>query len=108
MIKKTYSILAENIRRARIQKKLSQEDLAEQAGISANYIYQIEAGRVQIGMAALLKIKEALDIPAEELFGEDEISMCHDEELKELLFDMESIDEKGREVIMKIDRKSVV
>lgn len=40
---KTYYAIAENIRFIRLQKKITQEELAEKVGVSANYIYQIEA-----------------------------------------------------------------
>lgn len=86
MEEKIYSELAENIRFIRIQRGFSQEELAEKANVSASYIYKIEAGRVQIGLMALIKIKAALEIPFGELFGEDECSAKGRQDMKELLY----------------------
>ena len=40
-----YNSIGTNIRKFRTEKKLRQEDLAERAGLSANYIGMVERGR---------------------------------------------------------------
>ena len=39
-----YNSIGTNIRKFRTEKKLRQEDLAERAGLSANYIGMVERG----------------------------------------------------------------
>lgn len=97
---KIYDILAENIRHARIQRKLSQEELAERVNVSANYIYQIESGRVHMGLAALLKIKEVLGMPARELFGEEEYEIHNQQEIKEILLIIGRAPKKERTILL--------
>lgn len=99
MNEKIYHTIAENIRSARLQKNLTQEDLAEITGVSANYIYQIEAGRVRIGLSALLKIKEALGIPANELFGEENIDVFEQSGLKEVFLIIKNAPKKEQIII---------
>lgn len=64
----TVKSLGENIAKTRRQRKLSQEQLAELAGISANYLARIERGEVK-GFSAinLLKISQALHVSVEDL-----------------------------------------
>lgn len=59
--------LGELIRRKRRQIGLTQEELAEKAGISQNYVAKIETGISNIGPKALTKLAIALDIPSDEL-----------------------------------------
>ena len=51
-----------NIRRIREQRGLSQEDLADLAGLHRAYIGQIERGEKNIGLKNLEKIVKALKI----------------------------------------------
>lgn len=100
MKEKIYNSLAENIRYARLQKKMSQEELAEKVNVSANYIYQIESGRVRMGLSALLEIKEVLDMPAKELFGEEEYGIYDQQEIKEIIFIIEKAPKKERIILL--------
>lgn len=99
MDEKVYHTIAENIRSARLAKSLSQENLAEKTGVSANYIYQIESGRVRIGLSALLKIKEVLGIPASELFGEENRAVFEEPGLKEVFLIIKNAPKKEQIII---------
>lgn len=57
-----------NIRQYRLKRRMTQEQLAEAAGLSPSYISQIESGRKNIGMEGLNKVATALDLPIEQLF----------------------------------------
>lgn len=59
--------LGETIRKARQDRRLSQSELARRAGISQNYLSQIESGGRPGSLDILTLIAKALDIPPEEL-----------------------------------------
>lgn len=62
--------LAENLRRIRLQKQLTQPTLAEQAGVSKGYIYSLESGEMtNPSLDILLKIANALDCTIADLSG---------------------------------------
>ena len=58
--KKLYHDIGERIRKSRQEARISQEELAEYAGISGSYISDIEAGKRNFSVDVLMKIAEAL------------------------------------------------
>lgn len=60
--------LGMRIRYLRTQKKLSQEDLALEAGVNKNYLSDLERGNRNPTVEVLNKIAKALDIPLNILF----------------------------------------
>ena len=63
--RKTYYEIGERIRKARQEARISQEELAEFAGISCSYISDIEAGKRNFSVDVLMKISEALQVSAD-------------------------------------------
>ena len=65
--------LAESIgsiaRKARKQKKLTQEDAAELIGVSAEFYARIERGHALPSIQTLTRISTALDVRADDLIG---------------------------------------
>jgi transcriptional regulator with XRE-family HTH domain len=57
-------LMAVNLRRTRQQKGLSQEELADSAGLSVRYVGSIERARVSASVTVLGKIADALQIEA--------------------------------------------
>ena len=55
-------IMAVNLRRKRHDLKMTQEELAERAGLSARYVGAIERGDVSASVTVLGQIAEALGI----------------------------------------------
>lgn len=64
------SIAAENIKRARTELGISQEELAERAGLHRTYIGGVERGERNITLESLEKIALALDIASPSLITE--------------------------------------
>ena len=57
--------IGKNIRKYRLAKKLRQEDLAEKAGLSANYIGMVERGAKIPSLETFITILNALDVSAD-------------------------------------------
>ena len=60
-------VMAVNLRRARHDKKLTQEELAERAGLSARYVGAIERADVSASVTVLGQIADALGVEPGEL-----------------------------------------
>lgn len=60
--------LGDAIRRLRQERGLSQEALADLAGLSANYIGDTERGERNVSVRALWQIADGLDVSPSELF----------------------------------------
>jgi transcriptional regulator with XRE-family HTH domain len=59
--------MATNVRRARHAKKLTQEELAHQAGLSARYLGSIERAAVSASVTVLGRLAQALRVDPCEL-----------------------------------------
>lgn len=62
------SVFSENVRRYRIKINISQEVLAERAGLHRTYISAIECGRRSIALENIQRIADALEIETYLLF----------------------------------------
>ncbi len=60
-------VMAINLRRLRHAKQMTQEELAESAGLSARYVGAIERADVSASVTVLGRIAEALQVDAAEL-----------------------------------------
>lgn len=60
-------IMARNLRQIRHDKKLTQEELADRAGLSMRYVGAIERGDVSASVSVLGQIADALEIEPGEL-----------------------------------------
>lgn len=65
-----YNIIRENIKKYREIKGLTQQQLADKAGISMNYIAKIESKKMQRGFTIVVlgRIADALEVDIEKLF----------------------------------------
>ena len=61
--------LGSQLRRLRLERKLSQERLAERAGLNYKYIGRIELAKADPGADVLVRLARALTIPVGELFA---------------------------------------
>ena len=60
-----YKKIGKRIQKARYNKELTQERLAEKAGITPVYVSQLERGAKQPSLSVLIHLAEALDISIE-------------------------------------------
>ncbi len=67
MDKTCYNSIGKRIRYVRHGKKLTQEQVAERAEISANYLSRIENGTARFSLDVLIQLINALDISADYL-----------------------------------------
>ena len=62
-----YKRIGSNIRESRKKAKMTQEVLAERAGLSVNHISHIEIGASPLSLPALVSICESLDTTADRI-----------------------------------------
>jgi transcriptional regulator with XRE-family HTH domain len=72
--------LGRRVRSLRESRKLSQETLAEQAGLSVKHLWKIEQGKVKASVQSLTKIAAAFGLPVHEVLDAD-----HEQSLDALL-----------------------
>ncbi|WP_370633103.1 helix-turn-helix domain-containing protein [Mucilaginibacter sp. UR6-11] len=65
------NLLAENVKRHRIRKNLSQESLANQAGIGLSTISRIERGVLNSSVSIIIVLAKVLEIEPGELLRRD-------------------------------------
>lgn len=58
-----------SLKRLREAKHLTQEELAEKAGIDRTYLSDTERGSRNIGVKNVVRLANALGVPTGELFG---------------------------------------
>ena len=63
-----YKLLGKRIKTLRENAYLTQEKLAEKAGISLDYLGKIEVSINKPGIKTILKLANALDIPIKDFF----------------------------------------
>ncbi|WP_338983635.1 helix-turn-helix transcriptional regulator [Spiroplasma endosymbiont of Othius punctulatus] len=61
-------IFAKNMKKIRIERKLSQEQLSFESGLHKNYISDAERGYRNISLKAVEKIAKGLHVNVDELF----------------------------------------
>jgi transcriptional regulator with XRE-family HTH domain len=67
---KLREIFCNNVRKFRTERKLSQEDLAEEAGLHRTYIGSVERGERNITIDVMERISTALKKPIADFFKE--------------------------------------
>ena len=67
-----YNLIRKNIKKYRIKANLTQQELADKAGITMNYLSKIESERMNRGFSVVIigRIADALEIDIRNLFDE--------------------------------------
>ena len=81
-------IIGKRIRAYRVQVQLSQEALAERAGVHPTYIGQLERGEKNATLESVAKIAAALHLPLSKLFAHLESSGEQQEDIPAVCYDM--------------------
>jgi transcriptional regulator with XRE-family HTH domain len=87
--------LGQMILKARLSRRLSREQLADQVGVSSSYIYKLERGRIATPRGQILRnLAEALKVNLEALGNltrsEEELQL--DEQIRRLEADLAALD----------------
>ena len=77
------SRLSERIRLFRLQKSLSQENMADMLGLSTTAYGDLERGRTELSVSRLETIAKLLDIPLAELLGLESATLSETEWLRQ-------------------------
>ncbi|WAC11858.1 helix-turn-helix domain-containing protein [Dyadobacter pollutisoli] len=77
------SNLSEKIRQIRLQKGLSQENMADMLGLSTTAYGDMERGRTELSVSRLENVAKLLDVPLHELLGFDAMTMSETEWLRQ-------------------------
>lgn len=78
--------IGSQIRRLRLARNWSQEQLAEQADLAFTYIGNIERGEANPTISVLLRIAEALEVSIGQLFAAPEFDLDSEAAIEELRF----------------------
>ncbi|PHR19466.1 MAG: transcriptional regulator [Sphingopyxis sp.] len=70
-------VVALNIRRIRHERKLTQEELADKADLSARYVGKIEQGRVSPTISVIGRLAKALEIDPCDFLKNDHSAAKH-------------------------------
>lgn len=62
--------IGKNIRKYRLMKKYRQEDLAERAGLTTNYIGMVERGEKIPSLETFIKILNALEVSSDMILAD--------------------------------------
>ena len=81
-------VLAKNLKYFRIQRQLSQAQLAEKANISITFLSNIERGKMLPKVETLSRLTESLDVEVHELFKPDLITEDHKKMMNRLSDDI--------------------
>lgn len=84
-----YKSIGQRIRTCRLRQGLTQEHLAELAGVSPTHMSNIETGTTHVSLTAIISIANALNATADDLLCDNLVSARtpYEQEYQELLSD---------------------
>ena len=91
--------IGDRITQLRKQQKISQEDLAKQAGVSRTMMGNYERNDNTPSVEVLLKLAKAFGVTVDYLIGESELSSMDKENIKRLK-DIENLAPQDKEYIL--------
>ena len=73
------------VRELRKKKKLTQDDLAEKAGITGKYLGMVERGEVNVTIKVLENLADVLGVKVSDFFQLESLPLSPEEQRQELL-----------------------
>lgn len=92
--------LGNRIRERRREISMSQEKVAEQAGISANTVSRIEGGQSAMSIEVFIRIVQALRVDANELLGVDILSDGDSGQCQRMFCRIQHLKQRDRTVVL--------
>lgn len=68
MTEELQRLFGDNVRRLRLDQHMTQEELAQKAGINRSYLGGVERGKRRISMENIARLAQALNVSADVLF----------------------------------------
>ncbi len=96
-----YEIIGMRIREKRLEKKLTQEKLAERLSISNEYMSKIEKGRAEVNLKRLAELSLVLECPIEYLIA-GSVIQAPDYKINDFAKLLHSMSPEKKDVIYKI------
>lgn len=100
-MKAKLQLVGENIRRLRVGKRLSQQRLAELAGISYKYLGEVERNQSSLSVEVLFQIASGLGIEAYTLLQTD-INDAYSQVLRNIGVELRLLDKGDLDIVSKI------
>jgi len=97
--------IGRRIRGRRLEIRLSQETVAEKAGISPNTVSRIERGQVSMSIEIFCKLLYILDTDACRLIGMKKNGMEENRRCLNILREIRCLEKKDREIVMQTAEK---
>lgn len=96
-----FQFIGQKIRAVRINKKLTQEYVAEKTGVNVSHISNLETGKVKVSLTLLVGICNALDVTVDFIL-ENEYCVPNSVIEKELLNTVKGMDSSKLETLLRI------
>ena len=96
-----YKMLGENIRRARLECNLTQEELAEAVSVNTSHISNIENNYTKVSLPTLVSISNALETSVDYLIRDSYKNKKLGVE-SEIILEMNRLDDKERNLLLRI------
>jgi transcriptional regulator with XRE-family HTH domain len=64
---KILNTIGDKLKAVRLEKDLTQQDVAKKAGINGNYYAKVERGEASLSVITLLKLLKALDLKSSDI-----------------------------------------
>lgn len=93
--------LGNRIRNRRMEMNISQETVAEMAGISANTVSRIEGGHSAMSIEIFIKLVQILDMDANELLGVNLLTSEKEEQSLERAFRIQNLNQRDQKVVIR-------
>jgi transcriptional regulator with XRE-family HTH domain len=74
MCKQFRKNLGENLKKIRLERKMTQEQVFLESSVSRSHIAMIEAGKRDVSVSSLFKLSRALNVDLKEIFSFDDIN----------------------------------